>query len=121
MRNAACLMSVRKKEYRKATIYINEEYAKIQAEDKKKGDADLGGNTQDNAQDNTQDEKSEIYKKILLYCKQEKSKKEIAEYCGYKDPKSFGNRYLKPLIEQNVLELTLPDKLQSKNQKYRTK
>jgi len=48
------------------------------------------------------------------------SKVEIAEHCGYKNSKSFTLRYLKPLIETGQLRMTLPDKPNSRNQKYVT-
>ena len=77
--------------------------------------ADLVASPQDNPQDNPQDE---ISRKILTFCISPRSKKEIAEYCGYKDVKSFAARYLKPLLESGQLKMTLPDKPSSKNQKY---
>ena len=68
-------------------------------------------------QDNQQTSLSE---KILLYCHTPHSKKEIAAYCGYKDVKNFASRYLKPLLDNGSLKMTLPDKPSSKNQKYVT-
>nr|WP_263478351.1 hypothetical protein [Francisella sp. SYW-2] len=36
-----------------------------------------------------------------------------------KDRKSFVERYLKPALEQNLIEMTIPEKPNSKSQKYR--
>ena len=33
--------------------------------------------------------------------------KQIADYCGYKNAKSFAARYLKPLLESGQLKMTL--------------
>ena len=48
------------------------------------------------------------------------SKKEIAAHFGYKDVKSFGERYIQPLLTDGRLALTIPDKPTSRNQQYRT-
>lgn len=77
--------------------------------------ADLRVDPQGNTQVNPQDEFAE---KILSFCTLPKTKKEIADYCGYKDAKSFAARYLKPLLVSGQLKMTLPDKSNSKNQKY---
>lgn len=69
----------------------------------------------------TQDKvKKAVYKK-LEFCAEPKSKKEIAEYFQLKSAKEFGKRYLKPLIDNGCLEMTIPDKPTSSKQKYVTK
>ena len=73
--------------------------------------------TQDKHQDNTQDS---LQNRILEYCKVPRSKKEITVYMGYKDVKSFAKRYLKPLCEAGELQMTIPDRPSSRNQKYVT-
>ena len=55
---------------------------------------------------------------ILELCKTEKSLKEIAQHFGYKDVYKFKNNYINPLLEQNKLQMTIPDKPKSRNQKY---
>ena len=55
---------------------------------------------------------------ILQLCKTEKSLKEITEYFGYKDVYKFKNNYINPLLKQNKLQMTIPDKPKSRNQKY---
>lgn len=67
--------------------------------------------SQDNTQDNTQD-------KILKYCKTPRSKNEITAFLGYRDAKSVAKNHLKPLIQAGKLVMTLPNKPNSKNQKY---
>ena len=61
-----------------------------------------------------------IEKKILEFCVSEKTAKEIAEFCGYKGIDRFKRNYLKTLLVQNKIKMTIPDKPKSKNQKYIT-
>lgn len=45
----------------------------------------------------------------------------MQELVGIEGRKAFNNNFLKPLLEQGKLAMTLPDKPNSKNQKYFTK
>jgi ATP-dependent DNA helicase RecG len=57
---------------------------------------------------------------VLNLCVEPKSKDEIFEKIGlYKNTKNFNN-HVKPLIDAGWLNLTLPNKLTSKNQQYFT-
>lgn len=58
------------------------------------------------------------YDKIMAYCIEPRSKAEIMEHCGYKDTKNFTRKYLRPLLNSGTLQMTLPNKPKSKNQKY---
>ena len=58
---------------------------------------------------------------ILKLCKTVKSLKEITQYFGYKDVYKFKNNYINKLIEQDKLQMTIPDKPKSRNQKYISK
>lgn len=57
--------------------------------------------------------------KILRFCSTPKSITEITAMLGLKDKKWVRRKYLRCLIG-NGLELTIPDKPTSQNQKYRT-
>ena len=61
-----------------------------------------------------------ISEKILMFCMKPHSKSEIAEHCGYKNTKSFTKKYLRPLLDEGRLQMTLPDKPRSQYQKYIT-
>lgn len=49
----------------------------------------------------------------------EMSKKDLLEKVGLKDDKNFSSLYLKPAMKLKLIEMTIPDKPTSRNQKYR--
>lgn len=86
---------------------------------------DLGGDTQVDTQDNTQVTTqdnytlSDVQKRIIDSCRSPKSVRELADILGFKERKSV-LRYLRPLTEQGRIAMTVPDKPNSRNQKYVT-
>ena len=52
------------------------------------------------------------------FCIEAKSLKEIIEYFGYKNARGFREKYINPLMKENKLRQTIPDKPRSRNQKY---
>lgn len=58
---------------------------------------------------------------ILNFCVTAKSGKEIQEYIGIKDRPYFRQNILKPLIDNGKILMIIPDKPNSRNQKYITK
>ena len=56
--------------------------------------------------------------KNVACCAEPHSKAEIAHHCGFKDIKYLTAHYLKPLLENGQLQMTIPDKPNGKNQKY---
>lgn len=79
-------------------------------------DVELGFQDEPKTQVRTQDKVQET---ILAFCVHPHSKAEIATHCGYQNTKSFTKRYLKPLMDAGLLAMTIPDKPNSRNQKYR--
>ncbi len=75
------------------------------------------GTANDKSYDATHDA---THDKILAFCIEPHSKLEIAEHCGYKNTKNFTQKYLRPLLNNGTLKMTLPDKPKSKHQKYIT-
>ena len=65
-------------------------------------------------------ELSTVSKQILAFCTTPKSKKELAVFCGFKDLRNFTLKHINPLLESGQLEMTIPDKPKSRNQKYIT-
>lgn len=57
---------------------------------------------------------------LLDFCKEPRSRKEIAAYLGLKTASYATDRYIRPLLEEGKLEMTIPDKPKSTRQRYRT-
>jgi ATP-dependent DNA helicase RecG len=74
--------------------------------------------TQDKTQVETHDGDQTIQDKILAYCSVPRSKVDIMSHCGYAANKSFTKLYLKPLLDSGLLQMTIPEKPTSRNQKY---
>lgn len=64
-------------------------------------------------------ENKTIAERILEFCKKPKGILEIAEMLHYKDKKTV-RKYVKPLVEEGRLAMTIPDKPNSSLQKYVT-
>lgn len=74
------------------------------------------GTSQGISQGTSQDDKT-IEEKIIGFCKEPRSLAEITEFCGFKDKRKFRERYLNPLLGTHI-QMTIPDKPTSRNQKY---
>lgn len=61
-----------------------------------------------------------ITDQILEYCTEPKTRKEICDYLDYKNLSYFSKHYLKPLIAEGKLKMTIPDNPKSQKQKYVT-
>ena len=57
-------------------------------------------------------------KRILAFCKEPKTLKEIVEYCGYKDVPNFREQYINPLLAERKLQMTVPESPNHRHQKY---
>lgn len=55
---------------------------------------------------------------IIDYCKLPRTRVEIQDYCGLMSRRSFNENHLKPMLEAGILKMTIPDKPNSRNQKY---
>ena len=55
---------------------------------------------------------------ILSFCIVPRTREEIQNYIGIKDRSYFREKILKPLLASNKLSMTIPDKPNSKLQKY---
>ena len=60
-----------------------------------------------------------VVKRLILLISGEMSRPELQKVMGINDISHFRESYLTPALEQGLLEMTLPDKPKSKNQKYR--
>ena len=57
---------------------------------------------------------------LLDFCKEPRSRKEIAAFLGLKTASYATERYIRPMLEEGKLEMTIPGKPKSTRQKYRT-
>lgn len=57
-------------------------------------------------------------RRIVEFCREPRSRIEIAEYMGIETPAYVVRKYLRPLVEMGKLRLTVPDAPKSKRQKY---
>ena len=81
-----------------------------------------GGPPQDTPQATPQDTPQDLEKRLeelVEFCSMPQSKRNMMDYIGLTDSKSFRERYLVPLINAGRIEMTIPDKPKSRNQKYR--
>ena len=62
---------------------------------------------------------SSVQKNIIQYCSIPRTAKEIMDHVGYYNNTKNMSSLVKPLLELGFLEMTEPDKPNSKNQKYR--
>lgn len=72
-----------------------------------------------NTPDECMDRRRNSAEYILDFCITPRRILEISEFLGYKEKKSV-RKHIKPLLEQGRLAMTLPDRPNSKNQKYIT-
>ncbi len=56
---------------------------------------------------------------LIRKCDGEKTASELIKTFGRSNRSKFQKKVLKPLIKAGLLEMTIPDKPQSRNQKYR--
>ena len=62
---------------------------------------------------------AQVTAQVGTFCMEPKSSKEIMHHIGMKHWKTFQEKYLNPLLAADFLERTIPDKPQSRLQKYR--
>ena len=70
-----------------------------------------------NEEKNIQGEET-ISDKILNFCKEPKSRKEIAEFLGIKTTSYTYNKYIEPLLKEEKLRLMIPKIPASRKQKF---
>jgi predicted HTH transcriptional regulator len=62
---------------------------------------------------------SNVQKDIIQFCSIPRTAKEIMDHIGYYNNSKNMTTYVRPLLEMGYLEMTEPEKPNSKNQKYR--
>lgn len=61
---------------------------------------------------------SEKVTELLIFCQTPKTRKEMQEFCGIKTVEYFRKYIIKPMLSEGLIKQTIPDKPNSKNQKY---
>ena len=69
--------------------------------------------------ENSMVKEPDMGERILRFCVESKNIQENMEHLGYRDKKTV-RKYLSPLLQQGRISMTIPDKPNSKNQKYIT-
>ena len=72
----------------------------------------------DGGHDEGHDAAHDKIENLIIFCEKPKTRQEIMNHLGLSSRGQFLERYLKPLLESGRLKMTIPDKPQSKNQKY---
>ena len=67
-----------------------------------------------------QDKSQDTLHAVLDFCMTEKSKQEICSFIGYRNLTYFTRKYLNPLLKSGQIKMTIPDKPNSRKQKYIT-
>ncbi|MCX5810688.1 MAG: hypothetical protein NTX36_15185 [Proteobacteria bacterium] len=79
----------------------------------------VGGITGEVTGEITGEVTAQVAAQVALFCREPQSAREIMEHLQLKHWKTFQENYLKPLIQVELLERTIPDKPTSRLQKYR--
>lgn len=74
----------------------------------------LGQSEQEHGQENEQD----IINKILLFCKEPKTVKEIMDKFNIPNRSYLKRHYMKQMIEEGLLKMTIPEQPRNRNQRY---
>lgn len=77
-----------------------------------------GGTMQDTMQDSTQVSTQDRIDRLLEFCSEARTREEMQTLLGIATREYFRKAILKPLLDSGKLKMTLPDKPNSKNQKY---
>ena len=94
--------------------FYNGEYPELYPEELKEEQLDIE-KTYEKPYEKTYEK---TYEKILQFCVEERTAREIAEYCGYKGIDRFRRTYIKTLLEQGKIKMTIPTQPKNRNQKY---
>ena len=68
-----------------------------------------------NTQVSTQDERTN---RLVEFCSEPRTRDEMQQFVGIETREYFRRVILKPLLDSKILKMTIPDKPNSRNQKY---
>ena len=79
---------------------------------------ELDPREQDKDQVKEQDKEQATIQDLIQFCSVPRSRKEMQEFMGLTGRRNFSEKYISPLISAGKIEMTVPDKPNSRNQKY---
>lgn len=79
----------------------------------------VGRSTDQDSDQVTDQDKSPVDRLLFILGNEALSAAELMERLGLSHRPTFQKNYLNPALDQNLIERTIPDKPNSKNQKYR--
>ena len=79
---------------------------------------ELASREQDKEQVKEQDKEQVTIQDLIQFCSVPRSRKEMQEFMGLAGRRNFSEKYIKPLPRAGKIEMTVPDKPNSRNQKY---
>ena len=56
---------------------------------------------------------------LIQFCSVHRSRKKMQEFMELAGRRNFSEKYIKPLLEAGKIEMTIPDKPNSRKQKYK--
>ncbi|WP_428994843.1 Fic family protein [Gardnerella swidsinskii] len=80
---------------------------------------ELDPREQDREQDREQVKEQVTIQALLQFCIVPRSRKEMQEFMGLTGRRNFSEKYIKPLLSAGKIEMTIPDRPNSRNQKYK--
>ena len=102
-------------EYRQSEFML---YATLKNKNWGKEDASWTREVQVREQDREQVGEQDELSRLIDFCSIPRSRAEMMGLLGLSGRRSFSDHYLKPLLASGKLSMTIPDKPNSKNQKY---
>ena len=79
---------------------------------------ELASKEQDKEQVRDQDKEQVTIQDLIQFCSVPRSRTEMQEFMGLAGRRNFSEKYIKPLLEMGKIKMTIPDKPNSRNQKY---
>ena len=79
---------------------------------------ELASREQDKEQVKEQDKEQVTIQDLIQFCSVPRSRKEMQEFMGLAGRRNFSEKYIKPLLDAGKIKMTIPDKPNSRNQKY---
>ena len=79
---------------------------------------DLASREQDKEQVKEQDKEQVMIQDLIQFCSVPRSRKEMQEFVGLAGRRNFSKKYIKHLLSAGKIEMTVPDKPNSRNPKY---